>query len=238
MTSTILTPHTVSSYDAALHELRTVVSQMGALAESQLTAALDALVERDVAGALGVVALDHRLDRLQEEAELSATTIFSRYSPLADDLREVMASLKIAGWLERVGDYAKNIAKRASTLAELPDAEGSAQLYELSSLAKHLLRTALAAYLDRDADLAREAVHGDAAVDAEYNRVFQSLISLTEANGRSAAGFVHLQFIAKNLERIADQATNIAEQVEFAITGEPVAGREKGDTSALGVGEV
>ena len=237
MTSTILTPHTVSSYDAALHELRTVVSQMGALAESQLTAALDALVERDIAGALGVVALDHRLDRLQEEAELNATTIFSRYSPLADDLREVMASLKIAGWLERVGDYAKNIAKRASTLTELPGVEGSAQLYELSSLAKHLLRTALAAYLDRDAELAREAVHGDAAVDAEYNRVFQSLIELTEADGHSAAGFAHLQFIAKNLERIADQATNIAEQVEYAITGLPIAGREKGDTSAFGVSD-
>ena len=237
MTSTTYAPHTVSSYDADLHELRSVVSQMGALAESQMTAALDALAERDVAGALAVVALDDRIDILQEEAERTATTIFARHSPLADDLREVMASLKIAGWLERVGDYSKNIAKRAATLAEQPESGGAGELLALADLSKKLLRTALAAYLARDAEMARDVVHGDAPIDAEYNRVFLRLVELTVADGASATSFAHLQFVAKNLERIADQATNIAEQVEYAISGKPVPGREKGDTTALGLGE-
>ncbi|QXQ05099.1 phosphate signaling complex protein PhoU [Sphingosinicellaceae bacterium] len=229
MTSTAPLPHTVSSYDSDLLELRSIVGQMGALAESQLTAAFDALTDRDVAAALAVTAIDDRIDTLQEEAERAATGIFSRHSPLADDLREVMASLKIAGWLERVGDYAKNIAKRAVTLAQLPESSGAGELVELAALAKRLLRIALAAYLERDIEMAHDAVQGDAAIDREYSRVFERLVTLTAADIGAATGFAHLQFIAKNLERIADQATNIAEQVGFAISGAPVARREKAD---------
>ena len=228
MTSTVPQPHTISSYDADLLELRSIVGQMGALAESQLSAAFDALTERDVGSALAVTAIDDRIDALQAEAERAATAIFARHAPLADDLREVMASLKIAGWLERVGDYAKNIAKRSVTLAQLPDTSGAAELVELAALAKRLLRIALGAYLERDTELAREAVDGDVAIDTEYHRVFKHLVELTTADVGAVTAFAHLQFIAKNLERIADQATNIAEQVDFAISGRPVQGREKG----------
>ncbi|MGI4877172.1 MAG: phosphate signaling complex protein PhoU [Janthinobacterium lividum] len=222
MISTVLPPHTVSSYDHDLHVLRSIVGQMGALSESQLTAALDAVAERDGEAAAAVVALDSRIDALQNEAERAAVSIFSRHSPLADDLREVLAAFKIAGWLERVGDYAKNIARRAAVLAELPEVPLVEDVERLGDLAKHLLRTALAAHLDRDLELAAEVVSGDISIDAEYEQLFGALVASVESDPGSAAATTHLQLVAKTLERIADQATNIAEQVTFAVTGAPI----------------
>lgn len=212
----ILTPHTVTSYDDDLHRLRAIVGQMGALAESQMSGALVALAESDGEAARAVVALDRRFDALQSEAEWTAMTTLARNAPLADDLREVLAGFKIAGWLERAGDEAKNIARRAALLSELPSADVTAAVIALGEQARHLLRMALAAHLDRDLNLAAAVIAGDVAADAEYLRLFDTISATCTG---AVAG--HLQLIAKNIERIADLATNIAEQVVYAASGQP-----------------
>lgn len=212
-------PHTVSSYDADLHGLRSTISQMGALCEAQLTAAIDAVAERDAEGAEAVVALDPRIDALRQEAEAAAIAIITRHAPLADDLREVVATLKIAGWLERVGDYAKNIAKRAVVLAALDAGAPTTAIVDLACDSKQLLRLSLDAYIDRDDALAITVVDGDRTIDDGYARIFDGLLAFAGHHPEALTQVTHLQFIAKNLERIADQATNIAEQVGFAVSG-------------------
>lgn len=225
MAASIQTPHTVTSYDDDLHRLRSTIGQMGALCEGQLVAAIDAVVEHDAEAADAVVALDGRIDALHAEAEGAALSIIARHAPLAEDLREVVATLKIAGWLERVGDYAKSIAKRASILAATDDDEAPAMIGELATAAKHLLRQSLNAYVDRDDALAAAVIAGDRPIDRLYEGVFNSLLAHAGAHGDALTAVTHLQFIAKSLERIADQATNIAEQVRFAVTGAPVEDR-------------
>ncbi len=225
MSDSIQPPHTVSSYDTDLHNLRSTIGQMGALCEAQLTAAVDAVVERDADGAEAVVALDGRVDALHAEAENLAIGIIARYAPLADDLREVVATLKIAGWLERVGDYGKSIAKRAMILATLDTAEPATLIVELAAEAKSLLRQSLDAYIDRDEAVADTIVSKDEAIDRTYTQVFDDLLSFAAGHEHSLVIVTHLQFIAKNLERIADQATNIAEQVRYAVAGTSVTDR-------------
>ena len=225
LSDSVQQPHTVSSYDVDLHNLRSTIGQMGALCEAQLTAAIDAIAERDAEGAAAVVSLDARIDTLHVDAEGMAIGIIARYAPLADDLREVVATLKIAGWLERVGDYAKSIAKRAMILASFETGEPAALIVGLATEAKGLLRQALDAYIDRDEDVAASIVRKDEAIDRKYAHIFDDLLSFAAAHDGTLVPITHLQFIAKNLERIADQATNIAEQVRFAVAGTPVVDR-------------
>ena len=219
-------PHTVSSYDDELHRLRSVILQMGALCDAQLTAAIDAIAEADAPGAQAVVALDARADALYNEAQEAAVGIFVRHAPLADDLREVVATLKIAGWLERAADHAKNIARRGVDVAGLDAAEAAALVLGLGGQAKALLRAALEAYSDRDAVQASAVIAGDAAIDASYAAAFEGLLEFTRSHPAALTATTHLQFIAKNFERIADEATNIAEQVRYAVSGEIATPRE------------
>ncbi len=225
------TPHTVSSYDDDLHRLRSLITQMGALCDAQLTAAIDAIAEADAPGALAVIGLDAHVDALHAEAEAAAIGILMRHAPLADDLREVVATLKIAGWLERSADHAKNIARRASVLSGLDAAEPSALVANLGAQAKQLLREALDAYVDRDETRAASVIAHDRAIDTDYLNVFNALLGYTEAHSGALTATTHLQFIAKNFERIADEATNIAEQVRFTVTGEAVEPRATADTT-------
>ena len=225
MSDAIQQPHTVSSYDTELHALRSTIGQMGALCEAQLTAAIDAIAERDADGAAAVVALDTRVDALHMDAENMAIAIIARYAPLADDLREVVATLKIAGWLERVGDYGKSIAKRAVILAGFDATEPAALIVDLAAEAKSLLRQALDAYIDRDAAVADTIVRKDEGIDRKYAHIFDDLHAFAVGHDHSLVIVTHLQFVAKNLERIADQATNIAEQVRYAVAGTPVTDR-------------
>ena len=213
-------PHIVSSYDDELHRLRSVILQMGALCDAQLTAAIDALAEGDAPGAQAVVALDARADALYDEAQDAAIGIFVRHAPLADDLREVVATLKIAGWLERAADHAKNIARRAVDVAGLDAAAPAALVLDLGAQAKALMRAALEAYADRDAVQATNVIAGDERIDADYRRVFDALLAFTKGQPLALTATTHLHFIAKNFERIADEATNIAEQVRYAVSGE------------------
>jgi len=218
-------PHTVSSFDEDLHRMRSLVIQMGALARIQLTTAVEALAELDASSALAVVVNDAQVDAMQIEAEMVAVRLFSRHAPLADDLREVMASLRITGALERVGDYAKNIAKRAHTIAELSDGGPVAELAKLGELSREMLKDSMTAFLDRDSKLAGEIIVRDDVVDAEYNRTFRALMDAAAGDTAMLEQVTHLQFVAKHLERVADQATNIAEQVQFADTGALMPGR-------------
>lgn len=231
MIASVQNPHIVRSYDDDLHRLRSLITQMGALCDAQLTGAADAIADTDAAGALAVVKLDAQVDTLHAEAEAAAVSIFMRHAPLADDLREVVATLKIAGWLERAADHAKNVAKRAAVLATLDAAPAATLVAELATRAKHVLRDALSVYVDRDAVEAIAVIADDRAIDALYEQVFDDLLAYATAHPASFAAIIHLQFIAKNFERIGDEATNIAEQVRFAVTGETAEPRDTTGTS-------
>ena len=221
-------PHTVSSFDEDMLHLRSLVIQMGELAHAQVTLAIDALGALDAEVARTIIAHDSQLDLLQVEAELVAVRIFSRHAPLADDLRDVLASLRIVGALERVGDYAKSIAKRTVRMSAL-DSNGPIDvLADLAQASRALLHKVVAAFVDRDVTQAVEVVLTDEQIDSSYNQAFTALLSAAQQGG-AIESITHLQFIAKHFERIADQATNIAEQIQFAENGEILADRRPVD---------
>lgn len=221
--------HTVKSFDEDLDRLRTMVSEMGGLAEAQIAAAIDALVRRDIDAAAEVVANDARLDEMEAEAEREAITLIALRAPMADDLREIIAVIKIAAVLERIGDYAKNIGKRVPALAQAAPAQPVVIIPEMAREASDMVRRALDAYVDRDPDLAQEVMESDQRVDDFYNSLFRSLLTYMMENPHHISQSAHLLFIAKNLERVGDHATNIAEMVLFSVTGERIADRPRSD---------
>ncbi len=228
------TAHTHKVFDADLAQLRSVISRMGGLCEAQIAAAVDALVTRNVDAALAVVANDARVDALEAEAEALAVRIIALRAPLADDLREIVASLKIAGTLERIGDYAKNIAKRASALAQTQPIEPVVIVPEMARVVTSMIKDVLDAFVDRDPELARAVCQRDQGVDDFYNSLFRSLLTFMMENPHYITPSTHLLFVAKNLERIGDHATSVGEMVHFAVTGEHLTDRPKSDdTSTL-----
>jgi phosphate transport system protein len=224
--------HTVRSYDEQIEALRTLIGQMGGIAEAQISDAIDALVRRDADAALEVVVRDAELDRLEAEAERLAVTIIALRSPLADDLREIVAALKTSAVIERIGDYAKNIAKRVPVLTQAAPVQPSVIIPEMARAAAAMIRDALNAYVDRDAELAMQVMERDQQVDDFYNSLFRSLLTYMMENPHHITPSAHLLFIAKNLERVGDHATNIAEMVHFSVTGEHVPERPKTDQTA------
>ena len=227
--------HTVKSFDDDIHQLRSLVTQMGGLCEVQIGGAIDALMERDPEAALTVVNTDTRIDALEAEAERLAVTMIALRAPMANDLREIISALKISSVLERIGDYAKNIAKRASTLTATAPIEPVVIIPQMARVVVEMIRDALDAFVDRDADKAVAVCQRDAAVDDFYNSLFRSLLTFMMENPHHITPSAHLLFIAKNLERIGDHATNVAEMVYFSATGEHFAGRTKTDDTAYAV---
>jgi phosphate transport system protein len=221
--------HTVKAFDEDIDRLRTLISEMGGLAEAQISAAIDALVRRDIDAAAEVVAADERLDEMEAEAEREAVTLIALRAPMADDLREIIAVIKIAAVLERIGDYAKNIGKRVPALALAAPAQPVVIIPEMARLASDMVRRALDSYVDRDAALAQEVMESDRRVDDFYNSLFRSLLTYMMENPHHISQSAHLLFIAKNLERVGDHATNIAEMVLFSVTGERIADRPRSD---------
>lgn len=226
-----LSPHTVTSYDEDIHQIRSLVSQMGGLCEVNIIGAVDALSRRDADGALAVVAQDARIDALEAEVEALAIAIIARRAPLADDLREIIAALKISSLLERVGDYAKNIAKRASALAQTSPIQPIVIIPEMARVVAAMVKDVLDAFVDRDPELAAQVCARDAGVDDYYNSLFRSLLTFMMENPQHITPSAHLLFIAKNLERIGDHATNVGEMVYFSATGEHIAQRAKRDAT-------
>jgi phosphate transport system protein len=202
------------------------------VAEAQIADAIDALVRRDGDAAMAIVSRDVELDRMETEAERMAVQMIAVRSPLADDLREIIAALKISAVIERIGDYAKNIAKRVPVLTQTAPVGPSVIIPEMARAAAGMVRDALDAFVDRDATLALEVMERDQRVDDLYNSLFRTLLTYMMENPHHITSSAHLLFIAKNLERVGDHATNIAEMVHFSVTGEHLADRPKTDATA------
>lgn len=211
--------HTVKAFDEDITRLRGLIAEMGGLAEVAIQESLDALVRGDEVLAEGVIARDKRIDALETEVDKLAVRIIALRAPMADDLREVIAALKIGGVLERIGDYSKNIAKRVGMIEGRARFEPLTLLPTMGELAGEMVHDVLTAYAARDPDLAREVIATDAKVDAFYNSIFRYLVSYMVENPSTISSAAQLLFVARNIERIGDHATNVAEMVHFAATG-------------------
>lgn len=221
--------HTVKSFDEDIAQLRAVITRMGGLCETQIADAVDALMTRNTDAAAIVVEADKRMDALEAEAEALAVRIIALRAPLADDLREIVACLKIASVLERIGDYAKNIAKRAAVVAQSQPVAPAVIIPEMARVVVEIIRDTLDAFVDRDAEKALAILQRDQQVDEFYNSLFRSLLTFMMENPHYITPSTHLLFVAKNLERIGDHATSVAEMVYFTVTGQRPAERPKGD---------
>lgn len=225
-----VTEHTVKAFDEELGQLRGLVAQMGGLAEQAILGAIEALKRHDVEAANRIAAADKQIDALETEIERLAIRLIALRAPLADDLREVVAALKIAGVLERVGDHSKNIARRVAIIEDHGNIEPLSVLPAMASMASDMLRDVLDAFSARNAEAAVEICERDKAVDDFYNSIFRALVTFMMENPKSITQAAHLLFVAKNLERIGDQATNVAEMVYYAATGTHMGERERGES--------
>ena len=228
--------HLVKSYDAELKRLRGMMLQMGGIVESQLTNAAAAIIERNNDAATAAVSDDAKVDALEREIEQFVIRMLALRQPMAADLRQIVSSLKITGDIERIGDYAANVAKRSIVLSQYTLPFPLAGLGHMLSLVQAQLTAIMDALDSDDADKAVEVWRADQAIDAIYNALFRELITYMMEDPRSITPCTHLLFIAKNLERVGDHATNIAETVYYAVKGESLPDtRPKGDTSAYAV---
>jgi phosphate transport system protein len=228
--------HLVKSYDQELKRLRSMMTQMGGIVENQVALAADAIMQRDAAAATRAVEEDPKVDALEREVETFVIRLLALRQPVAEDLRQIVAALKITGDLERIGDYAANVAKRSIVLAEFSMPYSLAGLAHMAHLVQAQLKSIIDALGDNDVDKAVEVWRSDQVVDDIYNAIFRELITYMMEDPRNITPCTHLLFIAKNLERIGDHATNIAETVYYAVEGEVIPDvRPKGDTSAYTV---
>ena len=222
------TGHTVKAFDDDLDQLRASIAEMGGLAEQAIQESMQALMRRDTEGAQRVIDADRKIDALEAEVERAAVQLIALRAPMADDLREVVAALKIAGVVERIGDYAKNIAKRVHVIEDNPNIKPLSLLPEMARIAGEMVHNVLDAFAARDADKSVQVCERDRAVDDFYNSIFRTLLTFMMENPHNITAATHLLFIAKNIERIGDHSTNIAEMVYFAATGQQMAERVKG----------
>jgi phosphate transport system protein len=211
--------HTVKAFDEDITRLRGLVAEMGGLAEVAITQSMDALVRGDESLASEVIARDIKINELNSAIDKLSIRVLALRAPMADDLREVVATLKIAGELERIGDYSKNVAKRAGAIEGRKKFEPLTLLPAMSEIAASMVHDVLTAYAARDPFLASEVMDRDAKVDAFYDSIFRNLLSHMMENPASITSATQLLFVARNLERIGDHATNVAELVHYAATG-------------------
>jgi len=228
--------HIVTSYAQELQRLRDLMTQMGGMVESQVMMSAEALAENDSAIATRVVEQDKAVDGLEREAEQLVIRMLALRQPMAADLREIVAAMKITAALERIGDYAKNVAKRSIVLRQFALPFSLTGLMAMSRLVQENLRLVIDAVAENDAEKAVQVWNSDQAIDDLYNSIFRELITYMMEDGRSITPCTHLLFIAKNLERIGDHATNIAETVHYAVTGVALTDeRPKGDGSSYAI---
>ncbi|MDB5513151.1 MAG: phosphate uptake regulator, PhoU [Enterovirga sp.] len=213
--------HIVSSFDAELEGLRSSIAEMGGIAEKQLGDAINALVRRDSALAQSVIAMDQRLDALQRDIEERSILTIARRQPLAIDLREVVAAIRISGDLERVGDMSKNCAKRVLAISSGFQAQRIVQgVQTIADLVMEQLKDVLDSYAQHDLAAAHDVWQRDGAIDALYTSLFRELLTYMMEDPRNISFCAHLLFVAKNVERIGDHTTNIAETIHYLITGQ------------------
>jgi len=213
-------PHTLTAFDQDLAGLRDLIRDMGSFAEAAIEEAMRCLVERDVAAAKTLVEADVQLDELEAEAERRVVELIALRAPMADDLRDVVAALKIAGVVERIGDYAKNIARRVKRLPAKGEIEPLSLLPEMAKIAIEMVHNVLLAFVQRNPAEAEKVCARDDALDDFYESIFRTLLTYMMEDPHNIGPSTSLLFVAKNLERIGDHATNIAEMVYFAATGD------------------
>lgn len=214
--------HIIKSYDSELTRLTGEIVRMGELSVSQLEAAIDVVERRDERAAQRVVANDDAIDQLEQEISHDVVRLLALRAPMAGDLRNVFAALRIAADIERIGDYAANVAKRSIPLSMVAPVSPAKGLGYLAKLAAGEVREVLKAYRDQDAESAYQVWKSDAELDEAYTGYFRQLLTYMMEDPRNITPCTHLLFMAKNIERIGDHATNIAESVWFQVHGEPL----------------
>jgi phosphate transport system protein len=228
--------HTTKAFDADLQDIKRRVAEMGGLAERQIADATRALVERDVDLAEQVITTDPTIDAMQHEIEEKAVLTIARRQPMAVDLREIVGAMRVCNDLERIGDHAKHIGKRVVVLGADFHAQKLIRGVEhMAELVAALLKQVLDAYAGRDLAAALVVWNGDEEVDALCTALFRELLTYMMEDPRNITLCIHLMFCAKDIERMGDHATNIAETVYYMIEGRPITDqRPKGDTTSLG----
>jgi phosphate transport system protein len=231
----VLPEHTAKAFDIDLQELNRMVAEMGGLAEKLVTDAVDALVRRDSETAQRVVAADPNVDALQHEIEEKAVLTIARRQPMAVDLRDIVGALRVAGDLERIGDLAKNIAKRVMALdGDFHPNKLIRGVEHMGALVLAQLKEVLDAYAGHDLKKAMAVWGGDEEIDAMCTSLFRELLTYMMEDPRNITFCIHLMFCAKNIERMGDHATNIAETVYYMIEGHAIVDqRPKGDTTSF-----
>jgi phosphate transport system protein len=231
-------PHIASAFDRDLEAVQAIVLKMGGLVEAALLNAAIALETRDDELAAAVRAGDKAIDALEEQVNVEAARLIALRAPIASDLRTVLTVMKIAASLERCGDYAKNLAKRSVVLSQMPPINGTAGAIRRMAKAVELqLKDALDSLIQRDVELAANVRQQDADVDQMYNALFREFLTHMMEDPRNISACMHLHFIAKNIERVGDHATGIAEQVIYLVTGSlPEESRPKVDLTSSELG--
>jgi phosphate transport system protein len=214
--------HTVKSYDQELNGLTRKIIEMGGLVEQQLAGAIDALANRNIELAARVIEQDDRVDDLEEGIDTAAIRLFATRQPMAVDLRLIAMAMKVSNDLERIGDYAVNIAKAAARLAKMPPLQPMYAIPRMAQIAQEMVKGVLDAYLERDTQKVMAVWHRDDEVDEMYNSLFRELVTYMLEDPRNISTCIDLLFVAKHLERIGDHTTNIAEKIHYIIHGERI----------------
>ncbi|WP_297620040.1 phosphate signaling complex protein PhoU [uncultured Roseicyclus sp.] len=231
--------HIVTGFDRDLEGIQAQIMRMGGLVEEAIAKATEALETRDAELARSVRSADVAIDRLEEQVNNEAARIIAQRQPIASDLRTVLTVFRVSTNLERIGDYAKNIAKRTETIIDQPPVNGTgASLRRMARQVELMLKDALDAYIQRDADLAADVRARDRDVDQMYSALFREYLTFMMEDPRNITTCMHLHFMAKNIERMGDHVTSIAEQVIYLVTGGmPDDDRPKNDRTALDAGQ-
>jgi len=227
--------HISSAYDRDLEGITTLIVRMGGLVEEAILKAAKSLADRDVELAEEVRNGDKAIDALEIQINEEAARTIALRAPVSKDLRSILTVLRLAASLERIGDYAKNIAKRTSVVVEMNPVSGSdAALRRMAREVERMLKDTLDSYVRGDADLAEDVRQRDQEVDQMYNALFREFLTFMMEDPRNITACMHLHFMAKNIERMGDLTTNMAEQVIYQVTGEmPDEARPKGDKTAF-----
>lgn len=237
-----MSDHIVRSFDDELLALGRSISEMGGIAETMFASSVDALVRSDTQLAQRVIATDQRLDALEREIEEKAILTIAKRQPMAVDLRAIISSIRLAADLERVGDLAKNIGKRVVAMnGQFVPQKIVGGVMHMSDLALDRLKRVLDAYMHRDVETALDVWNNDEEIDALYNSVFRELLTYMMEDPRNIGFCTHLLFCAKNIERIGDHATNIAETIHYLVTGKTITierPRSNASYAPLGIGEI
>jgi phosphate transport system protein len=228
--------HIVKSYEQELKRLSTFITDMGGMVEAQVAAACQAIINKDSDAATRAMEADPAVDAMERQVEQFTIRLLALRQPMAQDLRQIVTSLKITGDMERIGDYAANVAKRSLVLQQFTMPFALSGLSHMARLVQENLKTIVDAFGESNTEKALHVWRSDEQIDEIYNALFRELITYMMEDPRNITPCTHLLFIAKNLERIGDHATNIAETIYYAVKGVPLTdARPKGDVSAYAV---